>query len=337
MGFPVRSTQVRTVMGAPAPFASRTGAVPGPHGGLRVTPSTDTGWATYNAGSRLFLPAATNLVTNPRPAHTSNLKPVGWSETGTHAEVVFTYSDGATHEGIVSKHVRITAGTGIASRFTGLLPKTYVNSECAPADSITTSVVLGEVTLTGCTLRFRHEFYDDANVSRGSVATAISSPGAAFATHAATVTAPALATKYFFIVETSGNFDDGDVQEYSICQVSSKVSSVLEPYFDGSYPNCAWTGTPDASTSTRTASDLVLTDYVQITSAGAVAAGAKVVYAKNPASTYFGPAVVTDVAKSAGWQSDFAAETNLNVIWARNKRGDMLIPLASNGLGWIKR
>jgi hypothetical protein len=45
---------------------------------------------------------------------------------------------------------------------------------------------------------------------------------------------------------------------YYVTGVMVEKSSVLTPYFDGTYPDCAWTGAANASTSTRAASVLTM-------------------------------------------------------------------------------
>jgi len=71
-----------------------------------------------------------------------------------------------------------------------------------------------------------------------------------------TTVAPALASR-FRIGVLFLEIAEGDTIDASFDDVLIEKSSICTPYFDGSYPDCAWAGTANASTSTRTACELV--------------------------------------------------------------------------------
>jgi hypothetical protein len=52
------------------------------------------------------------------------------------------------------------------------------------------------------------------------------------------------------------SFAGGTASTIYVTGADVVASPILTPHFDGSYPNCAWTGTPNESTSTRTKSSL---------------------------------------------------------------------------------
>jgi hypothetical protein len=62
-------------------------------------------------------------------------------------------------------------------------------------------------------------------------------------------------TRILCYIDVTG-IDTGDSFTWQADDVLIEKSAVLTPYFDGTYPDCAWTGTANASTSTRGASVL---------------------------------------------------------------------------------
>lgn len=196
--------------------------------------------------------ASSNLVINPRPIHTAGSAPTGWSTNDGNS--VYTWTNGAAHDGITTKHVHIAGGAG-ASTVAGIKLHDAVNSECAPADVIQVSATIGACTLTGTAgLRFVMVAYKDDNTYIATVnGSETLTPGAGFVTYSDDLTAPALCTKFGLYLCAVGDFENGDTQEYSICEVLAEVAVDRSPYFDGTMPGCTWTGTPDASISTRAA------------------------------------------------------------------------------------
>jgi hypothetical protein len=73
---------------------------------------------------------------------------------------------------------------------------------------------------------------------------------------ASTAALPANSSRFGIVLQPAF-FHEGDVFDLTIDDMQLEKSAVLTPYFDGGYPSCAWTGTANASTSTRTASALV--------------------------------------------------------------------------------
>ena len=290
--------------------------------GRRVLPATDEGWATYQDGARLFLPAGTNYTENPACATTKwgpddtgvaytreTTPPVGLP-SGFVACTKMVHSSASYPYAPLASAIAVTAG------------EVYTLSVFVHCSAIAS----GEELWISATTNLR-QWYD------AGIFVKVAATNASFVRVDVSITigvGETTLTPCFLGGTGTGTF--------WMVGAQLEKSSVLTPYFDGSYPNCAWTGTANASTSTRTASDLNLTGYVQITSAGVTAAGSKVAYARNPDGTYYGPVVVTDNAKSGDWQTAFAAAgINLNTIWRSLVSGDMLVPLMANGIGWVKR
>ena len=330
-------------MGSPTPFASRTGAVPGPSGGLRVTPTTDTGWAAYSAGSRLFLPAATNEYKNPRliengatgwPSFCSDPKNV----TGTPVPDVLPNGDGTYYHELV--YTILAGDVGLSSKNFGVYASTADGDlgAFAAADPATLALEYQLVVSNArsCTAG-RAVIYNQAYAGGVTTATSPTSEWVRVSATNASLPAGTTGLMLYFLADVLATCVAGDTITLRWRYMGVVKSTVLTPHFDGSMTGCTWSSTADASTSVRAASNLVLTAYVTITSAGAVAAGTKVAYVKNPSGTYYGPGVITDTAKSAGWQTDFDAESDLNVIWGTLIKGDLLLPTVSDGVGWVKR
>jgi hypothetical protein len=69
--------------------------------------------------------------------------------------------------------------------------------------------------------------------------------------------APADTSRARIGIAFENSISEGDTIDITIDDVLIEKSSVLTPYFDGTYPTCAWTDAANASTSTRTASSLI--------------------------------------------------------------------------------
>lgn len=225
--------------------------------GTLVAPTTDTGYRTYGSGGRLFLPAATNYVTNPS------------FETDTDANGLadgcsnISYSGNAT---ITTSRVTGRLG-GYAQRVVrggtsgyALLAYTGANSSVSPGDVLTVSAYIkAALSLSGgAKVGMYLVFADNAGANKGGAVSVDITACADWTRFAVTGTAPAGTEKFSFRV--GGGADpalaSGDSFTIDIDDACLTKSSVLTPYFDGTYPDCAWTGTANASTSTRTASGL---------------------------------------------------------------------------------
>ena len=246
--------------------------------GMNVAAATaDTGYETYGeSGGRLFLPAATNLSINPVPVHTADQVPAGGAPYNA-TNSTYTWSNGAAAGRGVSKHVRVVGGAG-CSGYAAVLFKEFVNSEVAAGDVITGSAYISEAVLTGCTVGLSFSFWKDNGEYVTGVNSSAISVSANRTRFSYSYTVPALATKIRFGVSALGNFSEGDVVELSYDSVLVEKSSVLTPYFDGSTADSlnastyAWTGTENASTSTRAASVLSIpSPWATVPAAGTIA------------------------------------------------------------------
>lgn len=204
--------------------------------------------ATYGNPSAAN-PEQANHMTNPKPVHDPASLPVGWA-TYSPSNATFEYSDGGLCDGIVSKHIKITGGAGVASTC-GIMPKTFVNGEISEGNWLTVGIMLGEVALTGCNLAIAIGWYTDggAAVGSASVSSALGTPSS-FAPKIFSAQCPATATKYKVYVRARSDFGDGDVQEYSIAEgICIHTNSAAPVYYDGDTPNCHWASAWDGSAS----------------------------------------------------------------------------------------
>lgn len=195
----------------------------------------------------------TNYMFNPKPVHTSNLIPGTWAPYG-NANSTYTWSDGATYDDAVSKHLRVVGGAG-AGATAGIIIKAAVASQWAANDVMIVSFYLSEQTLTGCSLLVSGTWYNAALGTVASFSAAISAVTGR-ERRSVSFTAPATATQCRVVVGAAANFHDGDVMELSIDRVQIEKSAVLGNYFDGSTvaldKTYAWLGAANASESTET-------------------------------------------------------------------------------------
>lgn len=223
-----------------------------------LAPSVDTGGGvTFSEARPHFVGAATNLVYNPKPISTSaSVAPTGWQVQGS-ATATITWGTGATVDGIASKYF-FCAGLAGCPTNTGLILKAGHIGECAPGDLLHLAVKLGVVTLTGCTLQFAISWRSGTDTAIGAVEYGSVLPGPAPGFTVAKFdpgAAPALAAGFKVYLLAANNFHVGDVMEYRIAELCFQNGTKFDYYFDGDTADtvCDWTGTADASTSTREA------------------------------------------------------------------------------------
>ncbi len=226
-----------------------------------VLPTTDTGYKTYGAG-RLFLPAGTNYCTNP--SFETDTDSDGMADAITCAPANATVTKSIATRMIDGKSVKVqiirvvgAAGVGVT---TGADFETTAVASFALNDYATASVYLKVTELVGCTLRVQ---IVSRNAAGSAVATtsssAISAVDADFVRRSLTAQLTHADTSRASVkINTGANFGEGDSFTVEIAMAMLEKSAVLTPYFDGSYPDCAWTGTANASTSTRTVSALTV-------------------------------------------------------------------------------
>lgn len=211
----------------------------GYRGGARVVQTTDSGWATYSLGARLFLSAATNIFDDPQgtaqtrwPADTAHTDltpnqalPVPAPEgMSTVTKCIKMVNDG-TADAPQTVNLTVEASTAYASGVHIYAPT--VGGNIVVTAEHTTAHTLGTITAANA----------------GFVRYELATP-----TVAGEVT---LALKFAFA--------GGTTSTIYVTGADVVVSPILAPHFDGTYPGCAWTSTANASTSTRTASSLVFT------------------------------------------------------------------------------
>lgn len=204
-----------------------------------------------NSTSMLYPPAATNYCKNPKPIHTANLIPSGWS-TATPIANTYTWTNGGTYNSIVSKHLNLVNNGGSIYGGINLKDTIYVN-EIAAGDQITVSFVIGEATFTGCTIAPYITWYDINGTGISDSWGGAVGSYSEFLLYTSTHTVPANISSFTVSLISNGNFSSGDIQDYSICKVLIEKSSALTPYFDGNTPDCSWAGNDDASVSYRNA------------------------------------------------------------------------------------
>ena len=213
----------------------------------QITPTTDTGWATYANGSRLFLPAGTNYCTNPSFELDSNSDGLadGWTSASYDHTVVTSRVPALTgSRGQYAQRWQVSGdGSGNATLFCGDM------GGCSAGEPFSLSILV-DASLVGCAsnIALVGGAFSELHIlnipdTGGAVMLALS--GVWAQEHAAT-------HLYWFATDVV----DGDSLDITIDDVLVGKSSILTPYFDGSYPSCTWSGTANASTSTRTASDL---------------------------------------------------------------------------------
>ena len=213
-----------------------------------VTPTTDTGWETYLAGSgRLFLPAATNYCTNPSfEANTGSLA-TGWSRWGT-SQPVCSKVAGICGTGSWAQRALYDGAAPSGPEFliyqTAAVPST-------PGDVWTASFTI-KGSATGCTVALQVTDQAWAHAARQVIV-----PTATATRYSVPYTAAAGTTGLLPMLDITA-IHTGDVFDLTIDDVLIEKSAVLTPYFDGTYPDCAWTGAANGSTSTRAASRLVV-------------------------------------------------------------------------------
>lgn len=302
-----------------------------------VLPTTDTGYKSYGAG-RLLLPASTNYCTNPSFELDTNSDGTADGITqGVSITGAPVYSRVAGRNGGYAQRLQYAGTAGDASgdkvwwvRFQLTGVGSFASGDTAVASfysKVALSGVASQVVLPGY----------QAN---GTTGTGTANPALATSsewTRRTTALACGADTSRVALEIWFVSIGEGDTLDVAIDDALIEKSSVATPYFDGTYPGCAWTGTVNASTSTRTVSALEYSGYVTLSSAGVTAAGTNIAYFRNASGTYYGPGVVTPAEKSAGWQTiaatlwpDPVALFNTCAV------GDLVVPLGDDSRAYLK-
>jgi hypothetical protein len=217
----------------------------------KVAATTDTGYREYSSSGRLFLPASTNYCTNPsfEIDTDSNGLSDTWAEyENSGASSTLTRVAGRT--GGYAQRVQMTAD-GADS---GKIWEIYINSPAASFASgdistwscylkgTTTGTVqvrLGTTTRTNAEADIHTTYSSDITLSSSWTRVSLTDAAAGATTDHINV---------FLLVS---GLDSGDSFDITIDDVLIEKSSFLTPYFDGSSPDCSWSGTANASTSVR--------------------------------------------------------------------------------------
>lgn len=212
-----------------------------------VAPSTDTGWERYPDGMREFLPAATNYFQYPDFALDTNADGIadGSSLGGTVQNAAWSIVDGGQR--FVASY---TAGDSDVFWVGGV---STAASSFAPGETATAQIYISELTATEATIHLALFAHTVADAYIGAVYTGeIVGVGRTSKNYPVL---PADTSRVRASVQI-GDWSSGSSIDITFKNEMIEKSSVLTPYFDGSYDDCAWTGTAHASTSTRTISVL---------------------------------------------------------------------------------
>ncbi len=205
---------------------------------LPVQPTTDSGYRSYSAG-RLFLPAGTNLATDPQ-----GTAQTFWPADGTHNDLTPNQSLPVPlpDQPLITKCIKLTNdGTAESSQ--------TANMTVSASTSYMTTLYVYAPTLGG-------NLVITGETGTTSTVATLTGANTGWVRYAAAtntgVGQTTLALKFAFAGGTAST-----VYVTGVCPYAGTVTM---PYFDGGYPGCAWSGTANASTSTRTASVLQFTD-----------------------------------------------------------------------------
>lgn len=227
-----------------------------------VNPTTDTGWRSYGAGGRLFLPAATNYATNPSFETDTDADGLadGWEKYNPTGTSVPTASAAAPLTG--SRHSRAQRVTcvgvaGDANVLRGINSASTAVGSFAPGEVATASALVLAPTVSGGTLRLYISAFAAGDTFIADTANLTITPSAEVSRISLTTQALPANTSRVRLYLIMDGVSEGDALDLTIDDVLIEKSPFPTPYFDGNTHDCAWTGTPNASTSTRTKSVLV--------------------------------------------------------------------------------
>lgn len=219
-----------------------------------VNPAALSGWLRYGAGRQLE-PASDNLIKNPRLVDANaDTTPDLWAKASTVTGTpVYSVIDRGSH---YAYRVQYTGVAGDSAGNLALYAYFSTDSgDIAPGDALTFQAKISGVS-TGCYPRL-------AMITRQAGGTVVDNVAGA------DLTITAVPTPYSTSIASAGALSaKADVRLYiasigpddvvDITWEQPKLSKLaaVDAYHDGTYPDCAWTGTADASESTRTASVL---------------------------------------------------------------------------------
>lgn len=199
-----------------------------------AVPTTDTGYKSYGAG-RLFLPAATCLCVDPQGTAATFW---GTDTANTTVTPNQALPIPITDQPLITKCLKLvnngTADAPVTANITVIASTAYNDSIYVYAPTLG-----GNLTITD---EVGHTFTLAA-------LTAANAGFVRYSVQANTVAAEVTKSLKF-------TFAGGTASTVYVTGFNPIASTVLTPYFDGSYSGCAWTGAANESTSTRTANAL---------------------------------------------------------------------------------
>lgn len=191
----------------------------------------------------------TNECLNPKPIHVANAAPDNIIPVE-FENLTAVWSDGAVVEAVVTSKKLSILGLDGTEQTVGLTLKAQGSiGEIEEDETVTVVITIGDLAQSGCTLRPVVRWIDaDDELISFSPGSAYS-VGAGFTEYAATFSAPEDASMYSVHILTANDFHVGDTLEFSFARIAVKKNKDNDDYFDGSYGDCRWEGTEDASRS----------------------------------------------------------------------------------------
>lgn len=226
-----------------------------------VEPTTESGWETYNAGSRLFLPAAINYVMDPSFSRLPQANGLVYGSAYYPTDATATVTCSITQEVIEGRLVNVQNFRIVGNAGVSLYPnfKFPLNAQHYDTGEVITQSLYIRVNEKVGSSAWNLRTYNQASTKylAGTPLPLVATPMFRDATTG--VISDTQVNVYTYCqLQCTGGFAAGGVMDVSTALLSVTDESILTPYFDGSYDDCAWTGTADASTSTRTVSALTL-------------------------------------------------------------------------------
>lgn len=205
--------------------------------------SVDCAWVTDASGISVFGVSRTNLLNNPQLSGTAS---PNWSLARMTAEI-------KTSGGRTGAYWKATI-TDYTAPYIALSASTTYMSRCRPGNKISVSFYARPYK-TGQYFSTSIYWYNIngelISLSGGSSSSMVNGKWSRSG-----VSAVAPANAYYFrsiLAVAATNTVNGDVVDF--CDVLAEHSASVNEYFDGTFANCAWTGTAHLSTSTTSVGD----------------------------------------------------------------------------------
>lgn len=215
-----------------------------------VSSTTDSGWASYAADGRLFLPAGTNLETNPQMNSGGTI----WTQP-TDVTRAWTTAPGDLPSGYSCSH-------GIAYTWVdaGSNRQSYGSLYSAAASTVYRVRALVKATggLVGSpSVKLNVQRKVDGAYEGEASSSAMATTGYSVLTVSITTSAAA-GTHTLLPNILCTTTSAGDALNFTLCCVWAEATALLFPYYDGTYTGCSWSGSAHASTTSRAVSSLII-------------------------------------------------------------------------------